>query len=150
MKRNLLLALVLIFASLAFSAQNLPLYKLTIAPADLDSMYAHAVDEVYFPAVLEVDTFSYTVLARFKGSTSIFYPKKSWAIKFDNSKNYFGVSRINLHADYKDPSAMRNFLIMKLFAFLGSPASQIQHVTYEVTAYLMAYTHKPNKLTTNT
>ena len=132
MKRNLLPALVFIFTALTLSAQNLPHYKLTIAPADLDSMYAHAADEVYFPAVLEVETFSYAVMARFKGSTTLAYPKKSWAIKFDDSNNYFGVGRINLHADYKDPSAMRNFLIMKLFAFLGYPASQIKHVTYEV------------------
>ena len=112
------------------SAASLPHYKLTIAQTDLDAMYASPKDEQYYPAVFEVDTFKYDVLARFKGSTTLGYPKKSWAIKFNNKKNYFGVSRINLHADYKDDSKMRNFLIMNLFDFMGYPASQIKHVTY--------------------
>lgn len=122
----------LIISVLSISAQTLPHYKLTIAPSNLDSMYAHPEDETYFPAIFQVDTFSYAVQARFKGSTTLLYPKKSWAIKFDNANNYFGKSRINLHADYKDYSNMRNFLILNLFDYLGSPSSKIQHVTYEV------------------
>ena len=130
MKKTILFITILTAYSL--SAQNLPHYKLIIAPADLDSMNAHPKDEVYYPAVFQVDTFSYNVLARYKGSTSLNYPKKSWALKFDNTQNYFGVTRINFHADYKDYSNMRNFLILKLFNYLGYPASQIKHITYEV------------------
>ncbi|MDD3321137.1 MAG: CotH kinase family protein [Paludibacter sp.] len=126
------LFLILSFVTVTAFSQQLPHYKLTIAPEDLDSMYAHPKDEVYYPATIEVENFSYKVQARFKGSTTLTYPKKSWAIKFDNANNYFGVTRINLHADYKDYSNMRNFLILNLFDFLGSPASQIKHVTYEV------------------
>lgn len=130
MKKTILYILLTI--SFSVSSQNLPHYKLTIDPAHLDSMYAHPQNEVYYPAVFYVDNFSYVVQARFKGSTSLGYPKKSWAIKFENANNFFGVSRLNFHADYKDYSNMRNFLIMKLFDFLGSPASQIKHLTYEV------------------
>ncbi|HEY6915290.1 MAG TPA: CotH kinase family protein, partial [Paludibacter sp.] len=133
MKQNLLCFLTLFFFSTFFAfSQELPHYELTILPANLDSMNAHPADEVYYPAVFKVGDLSYNVEARYKGSTTLNYPKKSWAIKFNNSTNYFGVSRINLHADYKDHSSMRNFLIMKLFAFMGSPASQIKHVTYRV------------------
>jgi len=133
MKLYLLCFFTLFFYSISFiSAQELAHYDLTISPAYLDSMNAHPKDEVYYPAVFKVGDLTYDVQARYKGSTSLSYSKKSWAIKFDNANNYFGVSRINLHADYKDHSAMRNFLIMKLFAFIGSPASQIKHVTYEV------------------
>jgi hypothetical protein len=133
MKRNLLCIFTLFFCYSSFVfTQELPHYELTILPADLDSMDAHPKEEVYYPAVFKVGDLSYNVQARYKGSTSLNYPKKSWAIKFDNANNYFGASRINLHADYKDHSSMRNFLIMKLFAYLGSPASQIKHVTYRV------------------
>ncbi|HEY6913547.1 MAG TPA: CotH kinase family protein, partial [Paludibacter sp.] len=133
MKQNLLCFFFLFFCPLSFLfSQELPHYELTISPANLDSMNAHPRDEVYYPAIFKVGNLSYDVQARYKGSTTLTYPKKSWAIKFNNSTNYFGVSRINLHADYKDHSAMRNFLIMKLFAFLGSPASQIKHITYRV------------------
>ncbi|MDD4992998.1 MAG: CotH kinase family protein [Paludibacter sp.] len=130
MRKKLLFAFLLIV--LTTTAQNLPHYKLTISETDLALMYARPEDETYYPAVFQVDTFTYNVQARFKGSTTLFYPKKSWAIKFNNKKNYFGVSRINLNADYKDYSNLRNFLIMRLFDYLGSPASKIKHVTYEV------------------
>lgn len=131
MNKNILL-LLFILSAYSLPAQNLPHYKLTIAPADLDSMYAHPKDEVYYPAVFQVDTFTYSVEARFKGSTTLRYPKKSWAIKFDNTNNYFGAGKINLNADYKDHSDIRNLLILRLFDFLGYPSSRIQHVTYEV------------------
>lgn len=132
MKHNLLCFFILFLTISSVVAQELPHYELAISPADLDSMNAHPRDEVYYPAVFKVGSLSYDVQARYKGSTTLGYPKKSWAIKFDNANNYFGASRINLHADYKDYSAMRNFLIMKLFGFLGSPASRIKHVTYDV------------------
>ncbi|MFT3752333.1 MAG: CotH kinase family protein [Paludibacter sp.] len=132
MKHKFLCFFILFFSVSFVSAQELPHYELTIAPADLDSMYAHPQDEIYYPAVFRFGDLSYDVQARFKGSTTLSYPKKSWAIKFDNTKNCFGASRINLHADYKDHSAMRNFLIMRLFSVLGSPASLVKHVTYAV------------------
>ena len=125
-------SLFLSFFTVVALAQQLPHYKLTIAPANLDSMYAHPKDEEYFPAIFEVNNISYNVQARFKGSTTLLYPKKSWAIKFSDTNNFFGVTRINLHADYKDYSGMRNFLILRLFDFLGTTAPQIKHVTYEV------------------
>jgi hypothetical protein len=130
MRKKLLFAFLL--AALSVTAQKLPHYKLTISDADLALMYARPEDETYYPAVFQVDTFTYNVQARFKGSTTLFYPKKSWAIKFSNNKNHLGVSRLNLNADYKDYSNLRNFLIMKLFDHLGGPACKIQHVTYEV------------------
>jgi len=130
MKKQILFFILL--SAFSLRAQNQPHFKLTIAPADLDSMYAHPKDEIYYPAVFQVDTFIYSVLARFKGSTTLRYPKKSWAIKFDNTNNYFGAGKIDLNANYKDHSEMRDFLILRLFDFFGSPSSRVQHVTYEV------------------
>jgi len=95
-------------------------------------MYADPYAEQYFPAVFEAFGKTYQVEARFKGSTTLAYPKKSWAIKFENANNDFNARRINLHADYKDHSAMRNFLILKLFDHFGIPCPKIKHATYEV------------------
>lgn len=130
MNRFLLLAVLLI--GLQLRAQVIPNYKLTIAEADLDSMYAHGDEEIYFPAIFHVDNYNYNVEVRFKGSTSLLYPKKSWAIKFENNINIFNARRINLHTDYKDNSAMRNFLILNLFNHLGIDAPKVKHVTFEV------------------
>lgn len=118
--------------SLIVNASEIPHLKVTISPAYLDSMYAHGDEEIYFPAQLKVDTSVFNVKVRFKGSTSLLYPKKSWAIKFENNLNPFRASRINLHADYKDYSSMRNFLLLRLFDHLGMPSPQIRHITYEV------------------
>lgn len=134
MKKTILLLFMAFSVSIA--AQNLPHYKLTIAPTYLDSMNAHPEEEKYYDAVFEFNGNEYPVEARYKGSTSLNYPKKSWAIKFENADNVFGVERINLHADYKDPSAMRNFLILKLYAHLGLASPTIKHVTYEVNGQL--------------
>lgn len=123
---------LLLICIITINAQVLPRYKLTILQSNLDLMYAQPLNEAAYPAVFQVDTFKYNVTARFKGSTTLEYPKKSWAIEFTNSKNYFGTSRINLHADYKDHSAMRNFLILKLFNFYNLPTPTVKHVTYEV------------------
>lgn len=127
-----LLLFIGLFLTYQLYGQSLPVYKLTIASADLDSMNAKPKEEEYFPAVFEYNGKTYNVDARFKGSTSLNYPKKSWAIRFENNKNDFGVSRINLHGDYKDHSAMRNFLILKVFDQMGVTGPTIKHVTYEV------------------
>ena len=70
MIRNLLVLLYMLSA-LPFLAQNLAHYKLTIASADLDAMYANPNEEAYYPAVFEVNGITYNVEARFKGSTSL-------------------------------------------------------------------------------
>ncbi len=129
----LLLVLAGVFFNIGFSnATELPNYQLTIDPADLAEMNAHPFDEESYPAVFRVNGTDYEVEARYKGSSSLAFPKKSWAIKFGNTDNPFNVPRINLHADYNDESAMRNFLILRLAAFLGLPAPTIEHVTYTV------------------
>lgn len=127
-----LLVIVGLLLTFQTTSQNLAHYKLTIASADLDAMYATPKEEEYFPAVFEANGKTYNVEARFKGSTSLNYPKKSWAIKFENATNDFGARRINLHGDYKDHSAMRNFLILKLFNHFGLASPTVKHVTYEV------------------
>lgn len=124
--------LTFIVFSLSLTAQNLTHYKLSISPADLENMYANAKEEEFFPAEFQIGEMTYQVQARFKGSTSLYYPKKSWQIRFENNNNVTGYSKLNLHADYKDYSFMRNFLILKLFDHLGYPASKIKHVTFEV------------------
>lgn len=130
---NLFVGMAMIFSTTIVSiGQNLPNYEITIDPANLAEMNAHPFDEVYYPAVFTVNSVNYNVEARYKGSSSLAFPKKSWAIKFENTNNPFNVTRINLHADYNDESAMRNFLILRLCARLGLPASTINHVTYTV------------------
>jgi spore coat protein CotH len=130
---RLILSLSIIFTSFNVAkAQSLPHYEITLNQVYLDSMNAHPHDETYFPAVFKVNGTDYTVQARYKGSSTLDFPKKSWAIKFEDTNNPFQVTRINLHADYNDPSAMRNFLILKLCAKLRLPAPTIQHVTYTV------------------
>jgi len=131
MKINILIFACIIICQMVKS-QDLPHYKLIIPTVSLDSMNAHPKDEIYYNAKFQVNDSLCNVEARFKGSTSLNYPKKSWAIKFPNKSNYFGATRINLHADYKDHSSMRNYLILKLFNNLSIPAPQVEHITFEV------------------
>lgn len=130
--KNKILLFIFFILVLKTTAQELPHYKLNILPAYLDSMQANLHDEIYCPAQFVVNNTTYNVKVKYKGSSSRIYPKKSWGIDFGNDNNYFGVSRINLHSDYKDYSFLRNFLILKLFNHFNIAAPQIQHTTLDV------------------
>ncbi len=69
-------------------------------------------------------------------------PKKSWRIKFDNTDNVFHAKNLNLNAEYRDKSLMRNFLALHLFHYLGCPAPDTRHVNLFVNnEYLGVHLH---------
>ncbi|MGY6554944.1 MAG: CotH kinase family protein [Wenzhouxiangella sp.] len=62
---------------------------------------------------------------RFRGSSSRLLPKKSFNIRFENPQALlFGSDRMNLNANYTDPTMLREAISFELFRELGQPASQ--------------------------
>jgi len=59
-------------------------------------------------------------------------PKKSWRIKFPDRDNPFDAKAININAEYRDKSLLRNHLAMSLFLYYGYPAPATRHVNLVV------------------
>jgi len=126
--------LTLVFGSLFAQKSELalPVYILEIDTEFLEELYDDPWTNDYFPATFSFGNYQYDCEIRFRGGTARNLPKKSWKIKFNNDNNIFGVEEINLNAEYRDRSLMRNYLAMKLFQYLDYPAPNTEHVSFFV------------------
>lgn len=115
----------------------LPVYYLEIDKNDLESLYDNPYEDKYYPATFRYDTLNYKCEVRFRGASSRNLPKKSWKIKFPSAKNYFGVEKLNLNAEYRDPTLMRNYMGMKLSSYLNQPASNVDFINVKINGELM-------------
>lgn len=111
-------------------------YSITIAPEYLDSLYASPTSLNEYPAVLNCTSGSADCMVRFRGRTSIQYPKKSWAINLLDS-SLLGRERLNLNSEYWDPGMLRNCLAMRASELMGLPASKTEHVKFSVNGEYM-------------
>lgn len=99
-----------------------PVYHLSIKNEDLVSLFNDPYSDEYHPAILTVNQKEYECAIRFRGATGRNLPKKSFRIKFPDRNNIFGSKAINLNAEYRDRSMMRNHLAMRLFDYRNLPA----------------------------
>jgi len=110
---------------------NLWHYELTIAPEDLEALYAYPCSEALYPAHVSCPAGESDCFAGFRGGTSLMLPKKSWQLElFD--RNLTGRSYLYLDAHYRDLSMMRNLLAMELVRRMGYPAPVCRHVTMSI------------------
>jgi hypothetical protein len=140
MRYTLLLFLLLpalSFAQKDITSQNaetgqwqltLPIYQIEIDSTYLEKLHTNPWADLYFPAKFSNAMQYFDCEVRFRGGTSRNLPKKSWRIKFEDTDNIFGAEHINLNAEYRDRSLMRNHLAMKLFRHFGFPAPQTEYV----------------------
>ena len=111
---------------------KLPVYRLTIDPAALDALYRSPKSDVRYPAQFSFAGWTVKCDVRFRGATARTLPKKSWKVWFDDRSNPLGVRELNLSAEYRDISLMRNSLAMNLYQFIGHPAPNTRHVNLTV------------------
>ncbi|MFA7378845.1 MAG: CotH kinase family protein [Bacteroidia bacterium] len=135
---------ILLFSFTTAQAQNLtlPTYRIEISPAFLDSLYTYPKADIYYPATFHYENITYPCQVKFKGATSLNYPKKSWAVRFNDNLNIFKAERINLNADFKDYSFMRNFLVLSYFRSQGIICPQINNISLKINdRYAGVFTH---------
>lgn len=115
---------------LLFAAQGvatgLEEYYLTIDPEYLDSLYADPWSSNEYPAVLTCSAGTADCLVRFRGKSTLAFPKKSWAITMLDP-DLLGRERLNLNSEYIDPGMMRNYIAMRTSELMGLPASQTSY-----------------------
>lgn len=111
-------------------ASALPVWSITVAPADL----AHALTEVdvrpFVPCALEVDGVPYDCRMRLHGGSSRFFPKKSWRIEVDPAGPQLDGHRKHvLRAEWNDKSMARTALGYRVFgAISGLPTPDTEAV----------------------
>lgn len=120
----------LIIPVLSLNAQELtlPVYRLSIAQADLDALLANPFLDHRKPAILTADSVDYPVEVRFRGATCRDLPKKSWKIYFED-EGPLGWEETNLNAEYRDRSLLRNALCMDLAREVGLPAPDFRYIS---------------------
>lgn len=111
---------------------RLPIYSIEMDSQYLTILYGNPWTDEYFPAIFVCDSIKYKCEVRFRGGTTRNLPKKSWRLKFENDDNIFNAEKINLNAEYRDRTLMRNHLAMKLFQYSGYPSANTRYINFFV------------------
>ncbi|MBN2410049.1 CotH kinase family protein [candidate division KSB1 bacterium] len=114
--------------SLATDSLSLPIYRITMDLDSLQYLYDNPWTDQYFPATFYMNDIEYSCSIRFRGTTARDLPKKSWRVKFENTDNIFDAKNINLNAEYRDKTLMRNHLAMELFRYYEYPAPDTKYI----------------------
>jgi spore coat protein H len=106
---------------------EVPLYELHIPQETLAKFEADPyLDEQ--PARLVVGGDSHEVMVRLRGSTSRFFPKKSWRIELPKGTKLDGRRKHNLVAEFQDRTMMTEKLAYDLMLAMGLPAPRTRYV----------------------
>jgi len=97
----------------------------------IDQLFEDPTSGESFPGWFESSAGACSCLAGFRGSTSVWFPKKSWRIEVAD-QDIFECSHFLIDAQYRDLSMMRNVLGLKLTEILGMPAPQTEYVTLTI------------------
>jgi spore coat protein H len=111
----------------AILAGSLPEYHLSIDEEYLEEMLADPFSGRSYPAHIACPGGSSDCMVKIRGNTATECPKKSLAIDLDDP-GVLGRTRLNLNAQYRDLSQMRDGLGMLATRLLGYPAPLTRHV----------------------
>ena len=100
---------------------RLPVYELNVSLDDMQRLDMHALDDDAVPGTFIYDGRRFSVTVRYRGGVGRYFHKKSWKIRFVDESPFPDRDRINLRAEYPDPSLMRNRLATALFEAVGIP-----------------------------
>ena len=98
---------------------TLPVLDLAMTAQNVQTLYDYPLRDDDLPGLLTLDGTTYPVTARFRGSLSRSFPKKSWKIYFAGDSPYANQDRINANADYADWSLIHGPLSASLFEAAG-------------------------------
>ena len=96
-----------------------PVYEIEISGSNLALLQSDVRSNVEVPALVTHEGRRYPAEVRFRGHVGRFYPKKSWKIIFPNQSPVEPRDRLNLRAQYEDPSLLRGALAYWLYDEAG-------------------------------
>ncbi|MEM9774254.1 MAG: CotH kinase family protein [Chloroflexota bacterium] len=112
---------------LSVADATLPVYSLTIDPADWEFMYAFPFDENTVTGTLTFEDEDYDVTVRYRGAGSRLTNKKNWKLKFQSDSPWDNQDTLNLNADNMDFSYMRGPLSYRILNQIGIDAPQQEY-----------------------
>ncbi|QDU84960.1 Inner spore coat protein H [Planctomycetes bacterium Pla163] len=103
---------------------KLPVYELSVAPADLAQLDALFQSDPDFeiPATLRTDGSTYAATLRYSGFTSADDPKKSLKLRFGAGDSFQGRREFNLKSHFSDDSFLRQELSRRMYLAAGHEA----------------------------
>ena len=110
---------------------QVPVWQITIDPADLALITDNPSTRIYVPIELLVSGTSYPSEMRLHGGSSRSYPKKSYRIDLDDGALEDGSNHIILRAEWRDKSLLRNYLGLEMFraaTWLPTPKATLVHL----------------------
>jgi len=112
--------------------EALPVWDLELDPGDWEEVLDQPESDLYIPCSLTADGVTYGEGAelRLRGGSTRSLPKKSLRIRFPEDADHPGYARkINLRAEYNDPSFLRTFLGLEAFRRTTSlPTPRARHL----------------------
>jgi spore coat protein H len=110
---------------------EVPLYELTIPAETMAKFEANPYEDEH-PATFVFEGKSHTVGVRLRGSSSRFFPKKSWRIEFPKDTEFDGRRKHNLIAEFQDRTMMAEKLAYDLMLAMGLPAPVTKYVRLSI------------------
>ncbi|MFC2131718.1 CotH kinase family protein [Bacteroidota bacterium] len=104
-------------------------YFITCAPVDFKKIYDNFQEDIYIPVILTYNNQTWTdTEMRIRGESTRYDPKKSLKIKFNSEPFSNGRNRINLNAEFQDPSYIHSCLASRIFNEIGIPCFRSEHI----------------------
>ena len=118
--------------SLHWGSSTLPVFRMSLAQADLDSLNAHPFGDDYYPAFWGVDISPlYSVDARYRGGMSRYFSKKSWKLNLPGVLQYNDWTVLHLVSNPDDQYLINNEVSLRIFDSLRPLNSESEFVHLE-------------------
>jgi spore coat protein CotH/photosystem II stability/assembly factor-like uncharacterized protein len=129
--KTMLIALAL-FASTTLA--QVPRYSVTMSPDDFQLLYSRDIfsDSLLPASFFTADSSWSNDGFRFKGTSTRFYSKKSYRVRFATAQLFRAQRDINFNAMYTDKSFLREYLAWNLFGDLQEMAPVAEHALVSV------------------
>jgi hypothetical protein len=117
------------FLSFLFIKSEVKEYFISCNPNDFQMIYDNYGEDIYIPiTIMYKHQLWNNAEMRIRGETTRYAPKKSLKIKFNSEPFENGRYKINLNAEYQDPSYIHSYLAGRIFNESGIPCFNSQHV----------------------
>ena len=104
-------------------------FFITCEPDDFEMINANPFEDIYIPITLTYDGTTWNnVEMRIRGDGTRWQPKRSLKVKFDSIPFENGRWKINLNAEYEDPSYIHQYLATRIYSELGLTCFKSEHV----------------------
>ncbi|WP_224246364.1 CotH kinase family protein [Hyalangium gracile] len=110
---------------------EVPLYELRI-PEQTMALFDREPYADEQPATLTFEGQTHEVMVRLRGSSSRFFPKKSWRIEFPKGVEFDGRRKHNLVAEFQDRTMMTEKLAYDMMLAMGLPAPRTRFVRISI------------------